>query len=189
MSLQDKIKWDKKYQENQDILKRKELAQSVVKAASLAPIKRALDVGCGGGRHSIFLAKNGFSVDAVDISSVAIAYLKSIKNNLNITPILADLDNFEITPNKYGLIVKVNYLDRALIKRAKSALLKGGIIVVESYVEDKENEKEGNKAFLLKKGELKELFNDFDVIAYNEFWNKPYEKYKMKKASIIAKKP
>ncbi len=189
MSLQDKIKWDKKYQENQDILKRQELAKSVVKAASLAPNKKALDLGCGGGRHSIFLAKNGFSVDAVDISSVAIEYLKSMKNNLDITPILADLDNFEIFPNKYGLIVKINYLDKALIKRAKNALVKGGIIVVETYVEDKNNEKKGNKAFLLQKGELKKLFDDFEVIEYNEFWNEPYEKYKMKKASIIAKKP
>ncbi|WP_129311495.1 class I SAM-dependent methyltransferase [Streptomyces sp. L2] len=35
---------------------------------------RALDLGCGAGRNSLFLASHGFEVDAVDLSPVAIAW-------------------------------------------------------------------------------------------------------------------
>jgi len=35
---------------------------------------RALDLGCGPGRNALYLAANGFSVDAVDLSPTAIAW-------------------------------------------------------------------------------------------------------------------
>ncbi|MFS8099309.1 class I SAM-dependent methyltransferase [Lentzea alba] len=37
---------------------------------------RALDVGCGPGRNAIFLARNGFRVDAVDLSATAITWAR-----------------------------------------------------------------------------------------------------------------
>lgn len=36
----------------------------------------ALDLGCGNGRNSIFLARNGFNVQAVDYSASAVAWAK-----------------------------------------------------------------------------------------------------------------
>lgn len=35
---------------------------------------RALDLGCGAGRNALFLASRGFTVDAVDLSPVAVAW-------------------------------------------------------------------------------------------------------------------
>ncbi|MET9227480.1 class I SAM-dependent methyltransferase [Lentzea sp. NPDC003310] len=43
-------------------------------ASGLLKPGRALDVGCGPGRNAVFLARNGFRVDAVDISATAIAW-------------------------------------------------------------------------------------------------------------------
>jgi SAM-dependent methyltransferase len=37
---------------------------------------RAIDVGCGNGRNSIFLARHGFSVEAVDLSETAIEWAR-----------------------------------------------------------------------------------------------------------------
>ncbi|MEU9349001.1 methyltransferase domain-containing protein [Streptomyces sp. NPDC048278] len=37
---------------------------------------RALDLGCGAGRNTLFLASRGFEVDAVDLASVGIAWAK-----------------------------------------------------------------------------------------------------------------
>lgn len=44
-------------------------------AAGLVPSRgRALDLGCGPGRNAIWLARQGFDVDAVDLSSSALAW-------------------------------------------------------------------------------------------------------------------
>ena len=45
---------------------------------------RALDVGCGPGRNAIFLARNGFQVDAVDLSATAIAWAEERAEGLDI---------------------------------------------------------------------------------------------------------
>ncbi|MFJ8859704.1 class I SAM-dependent methyltransferase [Streptomyces sp. NPDC102451] len=42
----------------------------------LVPPGRALDLGCGPGRNALWLASRGFQVDAVDLSSGAIAWAK-----------------------------------------------------------------------------------------------------------------
>jgi len=40
--------------------------------------KHVLDLGCGIGRHSLFLATMGFAVDAFDLSEVGVARLKTV---------------------------------------------------------------------------------------------------------------
>lgn len=45
---------------------------------------RALDVGCGPGRNALFLARNGFQVDAVDISATAIRWAAERAEGLDI---------------------------------------------------------------------------------------------------------
>jgi SAM-dependent methyltransferase len=45
---------------------------------------RALDVGCGPGRNAIYLARNGFQVDAVDISATAIAWATERADGLDV---------------------------------------------------------------------------------------------------------
>lgn len=56
-------------------------------------------------------------------------------------------------------------------------------------MEHEENEKPpSNPDFLLKEGELKEIFSDFEILEYDEFFNEKYELYKMRKQSIIARK-
>ncbi|MFD4639511.1 class I SAM-dependent methyltransferase [Lentzea sp. NPDC058436] len=45
---------------------------------------RALDVGCGPGRNAIFLARNGFAVDAVDISATAIRWAEERSEGLDV---------------------------------------------------------------------------------------------------------
>lgn len=45
-------------------------------SAGLVSPARALDLGCGSGRNAIFLARRGFSVEAVDYSNAAIAWAR-----------------------------------------------------------------------------------------------------------------
>ena len=190
MAQKDKEKWDKKYTEMADLLAARPPSNMVAKHCEEASGKRALDLACGSGRHSLYLSRKGFYVDAVDISSVALRHLAAQPDLENITIIEADLDTFVPQPNSYDLIVKTNYLDRSLIERAKEALKPGGIFIVETYVEDEGNEKkESNPDFLLHKDELLTIFEKgFTVLEHTSFWNEGYEKYRMKKEAIAARK-
>ncbi|MFD5826465.1 class I SAM-dependent methyltransferase [Lentzea sp. NPDC060358] len=52
--------------------------------SGLLPPGRALDVGCGPGRNALFLARNGFRVDAVDLSATAIAWAEERAGGLGV---------------------------------------------------------------------------------------------------------
>ena len=190
MAIDDKIKWDKKYSENSELLARRAPSEAVVKYYKMCSGKRALDLACGAGRNTIFLEEKGFFIDAIDISQIALNTLKSRAKSERVKPILADLDRFDLGKDCYDLIVKCNFLDRGLIERAKEALKIGGIMIVETYMEDPKNQKQdSNPNFLLQKDELLEIFKEgFEVLEYRTFWNESFEKYRMKKASIAAKK-
>ena len=188
MSIEDKLKWDKKYSQKEELLKLREASLFVKKYSSVVDGLDVLDLACGVGKNSIYLANRGFRVDAVDISKKALDKLKSYAT-AEINTIEADLDNY--TPSKsYDIIIMSNFLDRELIKRTKSSLNMGGLYIIETYIEDKNNEKkDSNPNFLLKKDELPKIFKDgFKVLEYKTFWNEPYEIYKMKKATIAAVK-
>ena len=190
MSQQDREKWNQKFQQMSDLLSPRPPSELVNRFYREAPGKKALDLACGGGRHTLFLSEKGFDVDAVDISHVALEKLAEKVDSEKVTLIEADLDNYPLHEKEYDLIVKTNYLDRNLIERAKAALKKGGIFIVETYMEDEANEKkDSNPDFLLRKEELPAIFSEgFEILAYETFWNETYEKYRMKKAAIAAKK-
>ena len=100
--LQDRIKWNKKYRQ-----KKYPGAPSriVIAYFDLSTGKEALDIGAGNGRNSLFLARRGFSVVAVDISEEGLRQFAGAHPDLH--PICADLDTFDIPGNRYDLIVKI----------------------------------------------------------------------------------
>jgi len=195
MSQQDQIKWDKKFSEKTELLKPREASQYLKKLELKGKDKIALDLACGAGRHSLYLAKQGFKVFALDISEVALRAVDALVEKegvaAQVTTAHSDLDEFAPELELYDLIVMSNFLDRDLIKRACVGLKEEGLFFVETYMDDPSNEKkDSNPDFLLQKGELRRLFNEdeYAVIFYEEFDNEPYEMYKMKKQVIIVKK-
>ncbi len=190
MSDYDRKKWNDKFRQMSDLLAPRPPSVMVERFYRDVDGKRALDLACGGGRHTLFLSAKGFDVDAVDISDVALKRLAQRVDSKRVRLIEADLDTYVIEKNRYDFIVKTNYLDRNLIECAKTALKSGGIFIVETYMEDEANEKkDSNPDFLLKKGELPALFHKgFDLLVYETFWNEGYEKYRMKKAAIAVRK-
>lgn len=189
MAQKDKIKWDKKYQETASLLRDREPSEKLKKIVEKTKGKKALDVASGSGRNSIYLAKNGFEVEALDISQIALDVLNS-KAYKNISCKLVDLDEYEVPQNSYDLIVMTNFLDRNIIPKLLNALKTNGILFIETYMEDEENEKpHSNPDFLLKKGELKTFFDDaFELLDYDEFFNEENELFRMKKQFIAIKK-
>jgi len=194
MSRADREKWDKKYIAKPQLLMPREPSAVLKKYVTLSEGTRALDLACGAGRNSCYLAKRGYKVDAVDIAAVALETLEKEASSLdileNIEIKLEDLDHITPEVDTYSLIIMMNYLDRDLIARTKVALKVGGCYIVETYMVDIDNEKENsNQNNLLQPQELKEIFADgFEIVHYNEFENEKNEIYRMKKAVIVVKK-
>lgn len=189
MAQEDKIKWNKKYEETPSLLKSREVSKKLVETIEKVKGKKVLEIACGAGRNSIFLANRGFSVEAFDISDFAIESIKN-QNIKNITAKVMDLEGYIPSKESYDLIVMTNYLDRELIPNLAKALKKEGILFIETYMNHKDNEKApSNPDYLLKKNELKSFFNEeYEILDYDEFLNESYELFRMQKQFICVKK-
>jgi tellurite methyltransferase len=193
MAQKDQEKWDRKYLENPQLSTPRPPARSLERLPARQP-GLALDLACGTGRNTLALARLGWRVDAVDLSSVALQILteEAERDGLSqqICTSMEDLDSFHAPEERYDLILMTNYLDRALIARMVPSLKSGGIMVVETYMQHPGNEKPGsNPDYLLQPGELPKLLAEsFDILHYEEFWNEDHEIYRMRKAGIVGKK-
>ena len=101
---------------------------------------RALDVGMGQGRNSLFLARLGWDVTGVDISDKAInlAQQEATRLGLKINCVVADIAAFDVGKAKWDLIVGV-YMGRLILFQAAAltqGLASGGLLVVEHYRRD-----------------------------------------------------
>ena len=194
MSIKDKEKWDLKYLKKSQLLRPRDSSKNLQESIVHCKGSKALDLACGAGRNSIFLAENGFDVDSLDIAQIALKALnnEAKKKNLlsKINTFEVDLDTYEIKKESYDLIVMTNFLDRVVLESAKNGLKVDGILFVETYMISDENEKkDSNLEYLLKAQELKNILDDsWKILRYDEFENEDYEIYKMKKQLVVAKK-
>lgn len=137
-------------------------------AAKLSPGK-ALDLACGTGRHAVFLAEKGWHVTAVDNSRVGIeiAAERAKQKGVRVDFRTADLEKgeFSIEPDAYDLICDFYYLQSNLFASMKAGVKPGGIIVSTVHIYGA-GEEAGN--FLLPEGELREYFQDFEILHYHE---------------------
>jgi len=181
---EDKQRWNERYLDNP-------MPQSVSplleKYIEYAKVGQAIDVACGTGRNTHYLAEKGFMVDAVDISDYA---LDKVRKSSTINKIDSDLDKYNLTPNKYDLIVNVNYLNRRLVSQMKDALKSGGLLVFETFIvaHGDFNMPTTNLDYLLRKNELLHSFIGLDVIYYEEKIDINLRGEKTKVASLVAKK-
>lgn len=74
--------------------------------AKLSKGSSILDMACGEGRHGLFLAQNGFQVDAFDISENGIDKLKrlAVENDVKLNAWVEDIENFKFI-KKYDAII------------------------------------------------------------------------------------
>ena len=187
-SEDDRSHWDSLYNTGTYVFG-KEAAYFLRSHVQLLPAGRALDIAMGEGRNAVYLAKKGYQVDGVDISEVAIRKAKRLarEQEVTINPVNADLNTYAIKPDTYDLIVNIDYLQRSLVPGIKKGLKKGGVVVYETFsVEQLANSKGAHmrRDFLLEKGELRQLFQDFHILVYKES-----NDGKNARASLIARKP
>ncbi len=134
---------------------------------------RALDVACGDGRNSRYLAEElGYAVEAIDVSDVAIAALRTAAaaRGLALAARAVDLEAEPLPPGPYDLIVNLNYLQRDLLGPLAAALRPGGLLVFETFTEAQVTElgHRFDPGFLLAPNELLHAFPGLLVRHYRE---------------------
>ena len=144
----------------------------VKRFASLIPERgNVLDLACGSGRHSRYLASAGFAVVAVD-RDISLLVTDQVPQ---ITAQEFDLE-LEIWPLEgrvFDGIVVSNYLYRPHLDQLPQMLATGGVLIYETFAQGNEAfGKPSNPNFLLKTGELLALAqrHGLKVVAYEDIY-------------------
>jgi SAM-dependent methyltransferase len=101
---------------------------------------KALDIGMGQGRNSLFLAALGWEVTGFDLSEVAVrqALAEAGKRNLKLDARVADVDRFDYGRERWDLVVGM-YMHEYLSRNAgkvTASLKPGGLLVIEGIHRD-----------------------------------------------------
>ena len=151
-------------------------------AGALRPGSRVLDLGCGEGRNTYFLAGLGHEVKAVDISAAGIGKLEKLATlaGLTIETEVADLNEFQIQ-GEWDVILAhgvIDYLEnhvwRRLVGDIKAHTTAGGwnaytcMLFTEQYPAPPEFLKAGFKHSVAP-FELAELYADWEVVRHDRY--------------------
>jgi len=136
------------------------------------PPGRALDIGMGQGRNSLFLAALGWEVTGFDISEVAVkqAQAEAKKRGLKLDAQVGDVDKFDYGKNRWDLVVGMymhEYLTRNAAKVVAS-LKPGGMLVVEGIHRDIGKDSVSGERYGHRSNELPRVFGALRVLYYQD---------------------
>jgi len=133
---------------------------------------RALDIGMGQGRNSVFLALKGWDVTGFDLSDegVAVARRNADRAGVKINAIVGTEDKFDYGTERWDLIVFVYepfpITTSSYVERLRRSLRSGGIIVIEGFGEDETAKDRPTTAIDPRR--LLAAFNDFRLLNYQD---------------------
>ena len=124
--------WDRRYTE-QDLLFSAEPTSILVELAAGLPLGRALDLGAGEGRNTLWLAQQGWRVTAVDFSRAGLAKAerRARESGLEISCVEADLREHRPAAQAFDLVLiafvhPLPAQRSAIFRRAADAVATGG---------------------------------------------------------------
>jgi tellurite methyltransferase len=133
-----------------------------------------LDLACGNGRNGLLLAQKGIPVVFADRS---VQSLEGVKQQLETSKLPGrtwhiDLEQKDTNPlegQSYSAIIGFRYLHRPLFPALMRAVMPGGIVIYETFTTaNRKYGRPNNPDFLLKPGELRKLFEDWEIVFYFE---------------------
>lgn len=172
MAREDQYKWDRRHSTTTGAQEPAALLRLVLESNSWVVARgEALDIAAGKGRNARYLARQGFSVTALDVSPVALSEAErlAVAEALRIEWQQADLATHRLPANAFDLVVCFNFLQRSLLPQVKQAVKVGGHVVYETYLIDQRTlGHPKNPDYLLRHNELLESFAGFRILYYRE---------------------
>ena len=115
----------------------------LVEKVSCIPKGKVLSLAEGEGRNAVFLAKQGYSVTAIDASLVGLSKARKLaeENAVVVEFIHADLADYDLGENKWDGIISIfcplpSSLRKALYKKIIVGLKQNGVFLLEAYTPD-----------------------------------------------------
>jgi tellurite methyltransferase len=133
---------------------------------------RALDLAMGSGRHAVVMARAGLRTFGVDVkfSAVREATEAAQREGVRVEGWCADLTCYPLPRARFDLVVVSRYLQRDLFADLRAALAPGGVVVYETFTTHQRalQRPPTSPDHLLEPGELRRVFDDFEVLYYEE---------------------
>ena len=189
MSTEDRNKWNQRYAE--DSQRKTNPVTLLSDWLPQVPVGKALDVACGAGRNTLFLAEAGFQVDAIDISHEGLKQTthKASESGLIVNCIEHDLDEPYAFATDYDLIVVLWYVNLKLIKQLCDCLAAGGFLLCEEHLRSEQDViGPGNPDFRVAPGALREAVSMLDLLLYEEVVEPIPEGGQIASARVVARK-
>jgi SAM-dependent methyltransferase len=138
------------------------------------PAGRALDVATGTGRNALFLAEEGYTVDAIDKSRVGLetvrehATERGLADRINL--VQADVPTFAFPEQRYDLVTISYYRAIDRFPDIKEALAPGSYFFVEHHLRSSEPTPSGPSSdrYRFASNELLHACLDLTVLYYDE---------------------
>ena len=133
-----------------------------------------LDLACGEGRNGLFLRRNNIPVTFADRNEAALDQIAELldASYCSASCWLVDFESNDTDPladKSFDVVLIFNYLHRPLFPRIREAVRPGGLVFYETFtVEQRKFGRPSNPDFLLRSGELKEYFEDWEILHYFE---------------------
>lgn len=175
----------------------------VLEVCQIIQVGKALDLGCGSGRNSLYLQLLGFDVDAVDKSEMSISNLQEIIANDHLSHINAsiyDINQANLKGN-YDLIISTVVMmflqpDRIpdIIHNMQNITKTGGYNLIVCAMSTDDFPCTVGFSFTFKENELLNYYQNWDILKYNEDVGELHKtdingnRIKLRFATLIAKK-
>lgn len=187
-----KEKWESRYKAAGFEPNRQPVPFLVRAVGELKP-GRVLCLAAGAGRNAVYLAEQGWTVTAVDISPAGLAWCRRLaeERGVEVETIAADLLSFDAGVERWDLVTNLYFHEPALFPSVRAALKSGGHFLFQTYAKAQARLGWGpsNPGHLVDPQELRQSFADWDLLQFGEAENEVESGRREAVVELLARKP